>query len=79
MKAASCGTFMFVRTLPISYHTFSYERFFTKDRCELQSQLRKDIVDFVFNHLEAFRGFDRVAIYYNGGQKSGNVRSIRRF
>lgn len=61
---------MFVRTLPISYHTFSYDNTFVKNSEQLQSQLRKDIVDFIFDRLEKFQTFDQVAIYYDGGQEA---------
>lgn len=61
---------MFVRTLPVSFHTFAYERSFTRGRRQLRSQLRRDVVDFVFDHLEAFQSFDQVAIYYDGGQEA---------
>ena len=61
---------MFVRTLPISYHTFFYDKAFFKNSDQLQSQLRKDIVDFIFDRLEKFQTFDQVAIYYDGGQEA---------
>ena len=34
---------MFVRTLPITYRVFSYERAYTEDRDRLEARLRKDI------------------------------------
>ena len=48
---------MFVRTLPISYHTFFYDKAFFKNSDQLQSQLRKDIVDFIFDRLEEVPNF----------------------
>ena len=29
--------------------------------------MRRDIVDFIFEHLDWFQGFDNVPIYYDGG------------
>ena len=57
---------MFVRTLPITYRVFSYERAYTEDRDRLEARLRKDIIDFVFDRLDDFQLYDRVAIYYDG-------------
>lgn len=61
---------MFVRTLPIRYHIFSYTQSDTSDRNQLEMRLRKDIVNFVFDRLEMFQGFDQVAIYYDGGHEA---------
>lgn len=61
---------MFVRTLPITYRVFSYERAYTEDRDRLEARLRKDIIDFVFDRLDDFQLYDRVAIYYDGGQEA---------
>ena len=64
---------MFVRTLPITYRVFSYERAYTEDRDRLEARLRKDIIDFVFDRLDDFQLYDRVAIYYDGGQEAVTV------
>lgn len=61
---------MFVRTLPITYGVFSYERAYTEDRDRLEARLRKDIIDFVFDRLDDFQLYDQVAIYYDGGQEA---------
>ena len=61
---------MFVRTLPITYRVFSYERTYTEDRDRLEARLRKDIIDFVFDRLDDFQLYDQVAIYYDGGQEA---------
>ena len=61
---------MFVRTLPITYGVFSYERAYTEDRDRLEARLRKDIIDFVFDRLDDFQLYDQVTIYYDGGQEA---------
>ena len=53
---------MFVRTLPITYRVFSYERAYTEDRDRLEARLRKDIIDFVFDRLDDFQLYDRRSI-----------------
>ena len=58
---------MFVRTLPIEYHTFRYSRDDARDKGGLQTRMRRDLVNFVFDFLPKFQAFDRVAIYYDGG------------
>ena len=60
---------MFVRTLPISFHVFAYDRSFTRSHRRLRSQLRRNVVDFAPDHLETFQAFDRVVTYYHGGQE----------
>lgn len=67
---------MFVRTLPITYRVFSYERAYTEDRDRLEARLRKDIIDFVFDRLDDFQLYDRVAIYYDGGQEADYLCTV---
>ncbi|WP_165063010.1 hypothetical protein [Adlercreutzia sp. ZJ154] len=61
---------MLVRTLPVSYKTFTYSASDVKGKEELQARMRKDIVNFLFDHLEKFQQFDKVPIYYDGGHKA---------
>ena len=64
---------MFVRTLPVSYKTFSYSSGDVPDRDALQSRMRRDIVNFVFEHLEWFQAYDKVPIYYDSGHGATTV------
>jgi len=61
---------MFVRTLPIQYTTFVYSKSEVSEKVELQSRMRHDIVNFIFEHLDWFQGFDKVPIYYDGGHSA---------
>lgn len=61
---------MFVRTLPVSFHSFIYKRSNVHSSQELEAYLRRDIVNFVFEHLEKFQSFDIVAIYYDDGHQA---------
>ena len=61
---------MFVRTLPIQYTTFAYSKSEVPGKDELQFRMRRDIVNFIFEHLDWFQGFDKVPIYYDGGHSA---------
>ena len=61
---------MFVRTLPIKYRTFAYSASAIHRKDDLQARMRRDIVNFVFGHLDWFQGFDNVPIYYDGGHSA---------
>ena len=37
---------------------------------ELRSRMRRDIVNFIFEHLDRFQGFDKVPIYYDSGHSA---------
>lgn len=61
---------MFVRTLPVGYHTFKYAAANVGSRGDLASRMRRDIANFLFDHLGYFQSFDRVPIYYDGGHEA---------
>lgn len=61
---------MFVRKLPIHYHTFFYNASEVKNKRDLQERMRKDISDFVSAHLSEFQSFEKVPIYYDGGHEA---------
>ena len=58
---------MLVRTLPVKYKTFVYDASEVSGKEELQSRMRRDVVNFIFEHLGAFQQYERVPIYYDGG------------
>lgn len=64
---------MFVRTLPIKYKTFAYNSNDVVDAKDLRSRMRRDIVNFIFEHLSWFQGYDSVPIYYDGGHSAVTV------
>lgn len=61
---------MLVRTLPVSYRTFTYSASDIKSKDELQTRMRRDVINFLFDHLERFQEFDKVPIYYDGGHQA---------
>jgi hypothetical protein len=61
---------MFVRTLPINYHTFCYTTSSARSRAELEVRMRRDLVNFIFEHLDDFQRFDFVPVYYDGGHET---------
>lgn len=59
--------FFFVRCLPITYKTFSYERGSVGDK-GLDCVMRRSLVLFFFDHLERFQRYDLIKVYYDDGQ-----------
>jgi hypothetical protein len=57
-----------VRHLPICYKTFAYERHEVEDPAALSARMRRDISNFMFDHLAYFQSFDDVKVYYDDGQ-----------
>ncbi len=60
--------FIFQRALPFRYRTFAYKRSEVQDEVIFTARLRKDLVVLLGDNLEFFQGFDKVKIYYDGGQ-----------
>ena len=58
----------FVRRLPVHYVTFSYRSDNVAGREGLLLSLKRDIINYLFDHLEYFQRFDQVKIYYDNGQ-----------
>ncbi len=59
-----------VQNLPISYKTFVHKSKEFKDSTHLQALIKRDLVNFLVDELEFFQSFDKVKIYYDGGQTS---------
>ena len=60
----------FVRTLPISYAVLLFDATAVGGRSSLESQIRREISDVIFSHLEYFQVFDRIAVNYDGGSST---------
>lgn len=56
------------RHLPVQYKAFVYETSAFQNRDQLSSRLRRDLVNFLFDNLVLFRGYDVVKLYYDDGQ-----------
>lgn len=58
----------FAQHTPFSYHVFAYR----KDRYSsfeaIGCAMRRDLIEFLFNHIEDFVEFNHVKIYYDNGQ-----------
>lgn len=59
----------FARRLPVAYTSFLYERRQFVDHDALGTRMRRDVVTFLFDHLERFQSFDVVKVYCDDGQK----------
>lgn len=60
---------VFVRKAPVRYRTFAYRKFDVSNAELLSGRMRRDIVDFIYEHLEWFQGYDLVPVYYDEGQQ----------
>ena len=59
----------FAHKCPFTYHVIAYRKDRFVDTSALGAQLRRDIVELLFAHLEWFQRFDLVKIYYDDGQR----------
>ena len=60
---------MLCNRLPITYATFSYEkRGANSSPSELSRRIEQDVRRFIANNLEQFQSYDKIKIYYDGGQ-----------
>lgn len=56
------------RHLPISYKAFVYTSDASRSPAELSAKMRRDLVNFIFDNLEFFQGYNEVKLYYDNGQ-----------
>ena len=68
-KQLLAAFFVFTRKLPVTFRTFAYVKREFTDSKTLAARMRRDVVTFLFDHLESFQKFDIVKIYYDDGQK----------
>lgn len=54
--------------LPIAYTTFVYRKRDIRGTKNLEARVKQDLVNVLFSNLEQFQQYDRVKIYYDGGQ-----------
>lgn len=76
-KSLFVAFFILFQHMPIRYWTFLYKRSELSGNDAFVARIRKDVVTFLFDNLEYFQSFDRVKIYYDGGQDIV-VQSIRK-
>lgn len=69
----------FVRKLPVTYRAFRYSPFDIKDAEHLGARIAEDIRSLIDERLGFFQSFDRVVIYYDGGQKAVSAGLRRGF
>ncbi|MDO4796807.1 MAG: ABC transporter [Coriobacteriales bacterium] len=67
-----------VRQLPVEYRTFSYSSYDTT-RDNLAARMRRDIVNFAYDHLEWFQSFEQVPVYYDEDQQAVTTALHRAF
>jgi len=60
---------VFAQNLPVSYVTFQYRKSEVDTPEKLSSRMRRDLAEFIFDRLHRFQQFDKIKIYYDGGQK----------
>ncbi len=58
----------FTDHLPFLYRTFAYRKAEYSNNEALLNRVKRDIVNYLFDHLEFFQSFDTVKVYYDNGQ-----------
>lgn len=63
----------FARSLPVTYFILRYDRCETHNQKELESRIRRDLAALIFDHLDYFRQFGSISVYYDDGQKTLSI------
>lgn len=61
--------FAMLQHMPVLYKTFSYKKSEFETTGALMVRMRRDIVNFMFEHLAWFQQYDEVKVYYDDGQQ----------
>lgn len=61
--------FSFMRRVPIGFKTFTFRKKEFSDHDALVSRMSREIGAYIRENLAFFQSFDRIAVYYDGGQK----------
>lgn len=59
----------FVWRIPFCYKTFVYRKSEFTDRVALGGKMKRELIEYLFEHLEWLQQFDAVKIYYDDGQR----------
>lgn len=54
--------------MPVTYQAFVYERSQFSDKAAPYTRMRRETADLLFENLDYFQSYDKVKIYYDGGQ-----------
>lgn len=60
--------FVMFQRLPVRYATFLYRKSEFDNIDMLSVRMKRDVVNYLFDHLSFFQSFDKVKVYYDGGQ-----------
>lgn len=55
--------------IPFKYTTFIYRKKEFEDKRRLEQKMRRDLLLFLFDHLEALIHYDSIKLYYDDGQR----------
>ena len=58
----------FARKAPVSQKTFVFRKSETDSKFQMLSKMSREITSFINTHLDFFKSFDSVKIYYDNGQ-----------
>jgi hypothetical protein len=68
-KRLLASFYVMLQSMPVRYRTLSYVKSAIGDEATLESRLSRDITALLVDGLSYFQSFDRVKIYYDGGQR----------
>lgn len=60
---------IFTDNVPFSYTAFIYEKAQFEDAEVLTRMMRRDLINFLFDHLEYLQAFRSIKLYYDDGQR----------
>lgn len=68
---------IFMQKIPVRYKSFVYSKYDIQSEESLKARMKKDVVDFIFEHLSWLQSYDIIPIYYDDGQRvvTGALRS----
>ena len=62
--------FTLLQHLPLSYHTFIYQKAQFSSMAQLEERMKRNLTNFFFDHIAFVSSFDQVKIYYDYAQKT---------
>ena len=67
-KSMFIAFFILLQHMPIRYRAFVYKRSEFADETAFVARMRRDIAVLLFDELDYLQSFDKIKIYYDGGQ-----------
>ena len=60
--------YLFMKNIDVKYYSSFYEKKYSQNTQNLQRKIKMTLSDFINNHITYFQQFNRIVVYYDGGQ-----------